>query len=83
MARIFAYLDPWSADHALGKSYQLSHSLIAFGRGEMFGVGLGEMPLKNKIICRKLTRTLFWPLSGEELGFVGVLVVLALFPLAR
>ena len=36
--RIFAYLDPWSEKHALGKGYQLSHSLIAFGRGEIFGV---------------------------------------------
>lgn len=40
--RIFAYLDPFSADHALGKGYQLSHALIAIGRGEMFGVGLGR-----------------------------------------
>jgi cell division protein FtsW len=40
-ARIFAYLDPFSEDNALGKGYQLSHSLIAFGRGEWFGVGLG------------------------------------------
>ncbi|HEY5799964.1 MAG TPA: FtsW/RodA/SpoVE family cell cycle protein, partial [Burkholderiaceae bacterium] len=39
--RIFAYLDPWQEDNALGKAYQLSHSLIAFGRGELFGVGLG------------------------------------------
>ncbi|MFM1796193.1 MAG: hypothetical protein RLZZ340_870, partial [Actinomycetota bacterium] len=39
--RIFAYLDPWSEKHALGKGYQLSHSLIAIGRGEVFGVGLG------------------------------------------
>ena len=39
--RIFAYLDPWSEKHALGKGYQLSHSLIAIGRGEIFGVGLG------------------------------------------
>ncbi len=39
--RIFAYLDPFSAEHALGKGYQLSHSLIAIGRGEVWGVGLG------------------------------------------
>jgi cell division protein FtsW len=39
--RIFAYLDPFSEDHALGKGYQLSHALIAIGRGEMWGVGLG------------------------------------------
>ena len=39
--RIFAYLDPWSATNAIGKGYQLTHSLIAIGRGEIFGVGLG------------------------------------------
>ncbi|MEI6360340.1 MAG: FtsW/RodA/SpoVE family cell cycle protein, partial [Synechococcus sp. ELA619] len=39
--RIFAYLDPWNEKYTLGKAYQLSHSLIAFGRGEWFGVGLG------------------------------------------
>ena len=41
LGRFFAYLDPWSPDHVLDKAYQLSHSLIAFGRGELFGVGLG------------------------------------------
>ena len=35
--RVFAYLDPFSEQHALGKGYQLSHALIAFGRGEVFG----------------------------------------------
>jgi cell division protein FtsW len=39
--RIFAYLDPWDDRYAQGKAYQLTHSLIAFGRGEWFGVGLG------------------------------------------
>ncbi|MFA9217662.1 MAG: FtsW/RodA/SpoVE family cell cycle protein, partial [Sphingomonadaceae bacterium] len=39
--RYFAYLDPWQEDNALNKAYQLTHSLIAFGRGEIFGVGLG------------------------------------------
>src|SRR5690606_38523989 len=40
-ARLFAYLDPWHEDNVLGKGYQLSHSLIALGRGEWTGVGLG------------------------------------------
>jgi cell division protein FtsW len=39
--RIFAYLDPWNEEFAAGKAYQLTHSLMAFGRGEWFGVGLG------------------------------------------
>ena len=41
LGRIFAYWDPWAPEHVLDKAYQLSHSLIAFGRGELFGVGLG------------------------------------------
>ena len=41
LQRVMAYLDPWSSDYALNKAYQLSHSLIAFGRGELLGVGLG------------------------------------------
>ncbi|MDN9015553.1 FtsW/RodA/SpoVE family cell cycle protein, partial [Staphylococcus aureus] len=39
--RIFAYLNPWQEEYAQGKAYQLTHSLIAFGRGEWTGVGLG------------------------------------------
>src|SRR4029450_1733723 len=39
--RIFAYLNPWDEKYTLGKAYQLSHSLIAFGRGEICGQGLG------------------------------------------
>src|SRR5690606_34935141 len=39
--RLFVYLDPWNPDNAYGSAYQLSHSLIALGRGEWFGVGLG------------------------------------------
>jgi hypothetical protein len=40
--RILAYLDPWNPKYAQGKAYQLTHSLIAFGRGEIFGQGLGS-----------------------------------------
>ena len=40
--RIFAYLNPWDDRYAQGKAYQLTHSLIAFGRGEIFGQGLGN-----------------------------------------
>src|SRR3546814_11068912 len=39
--RLFVYLDPWNPDNTYGSAYQLSHSLIALGRGEWFGVGLG------------------------------------------
>src|SRR3546814_6480503 len=39
--RLFVYLDPWNPANTYGSAYQLSHSLIALGRGEWFGVGLG------------------------------------------
>ena len=47
--RIFAYLDPWNPAYAQGKAYQLTHSLIAFGRGEVFGQGLGASVEKLQI----------------------------------
>ena len=76
--RIFAYLDPWQEDHALGKAYQLSHSLIAFGRGEIFGVGLGGSVEKLHYLPEAHTDFLL-AVIGEELGFAGVLVVVYLF----
>jgi cell division protein FtsW len=77
-ARIFAYLDPWDEDNALGKAYQLSHSLIAFGRGEWFGVGLGGSVEKLHYLPEAHTDFLL-AVIGEELGFVGVAVVIILF----
>ena len=76
--RIFAYLDPWSEEHALGKGYQLSHSLIAFGRGEIFGVGLGGSVEKLHWLPEAHTDFLL-AVIGEELGLVGVLLVIATF----
>jgi len=77
-ARIFAYLDPWEEQNALGKAYQLSHSLIAFGRGEWFGVGLGGSVEKLHYLPEAHTDFLL-AVIGEELGFVGVAVVILLF----
>ena len=76
--RIFAYLDPWDAKHALGKGYQLTHSLIAFGRGEFFGVGLGGSVEKLHWLPEAHTDFLL-AVIGEEFGFVGVAVLLGLF----
>ena len=76
--RIFAYLNPWEESNALGKAYQLSHSLIAFGRGELFGVGLGGSVEKLHYLPEAHTDFLL-AVIGEELGFAGVLVVVALF----
>lgn len=76
--RIFAYLDPWSEKYALGKGYQLSHSLIAIGRGEIFGVGLGGSVEKLHWLPEAHTDFLL-AVIGEEFGLVGVCVVIGLF----
>lgn len=77
-ARFFAYLDPWEISNAQGKAYQLSHSLIAFGRGEAFGVGLGDAIEKQHYLPEAHTDFIL-AIIGEELGFVGVVVILCLF----
>ena len=76
--RIFGFMDPWS--DAYGRGYQLSHALIAFGRGELFGVGLGASVEKLFYLPEAHTDFLL-AVIGEELGFTGVLVVVALFAL--
>jgi cell division protein FtsW len=76
MQRIFGFMDPWS--DAFGKGYQLSHSLIAFGRGEWLGVGLGASLEKLHYLPEAHTDFLL-AVIAEELGFVGVALVIALF----
>lgn len=76
--RIFAYLDPWSEEHALGKGYQLSHALIAIGRGEIFGVGLGGSIEKLHWLPEAHTDFLM-AVIGEEFGLIGVVCVIGLF----
>jgi cell division protein FtsW len=76
--RIFAYLDPWSEKNALGKAYQLTHSLIAFGRGEIFGEGLGSSIEKLHYLPEAHTDFLL-AVIGEELGFIGVAAVIMAF----
>jgi cell division protein FtsW len=78
VGRVMAYLNPWDAENALGKAYQLSHSLIAFGRGEWSGVGLGASVEKLHYLPEAHTDFIL-AVIGEELGFVGVCVVLILF----
>ncbi len=76
LQRLTAFLDPWS--DPLGKGYQLSHSLIAFGRGEWFGVGLGSSVEKLLFLPEAHTDFLL-AVVAEELGFAGVAFVIALF----
>jgi cell division protein FtsW len=81
--RIFAYLDPWNPAYAQGRAYQLTHSLIAFGRGEIFGQGLGASVEKLHYLPEAHTDFLL-AVVGEELGFVGVsAVIVAFFWLTR
>ena len=76
--RILAYLDPWNPKYAQGKGYQLTHSLIAMGRGEIFGQGLGASVEKLHYLPEAHTDFLL-AVIGEELGFVGVATVILMF----
>ena len=70
--RILGFMDPWQ--DAYGKGYQLSHALIAFGRGEWFGVGLGGSIEKLFYLPEAHTDFLL-AVIAEELGFTGVVTV--------
>ena len=76
--RFFAYLEPFASKNAEGSSYQLTHSLMAIGKGEWFGVGLGGGVAKLNYLPEPHTDFLF-AIIGEELGMVGMLVVIGLF----
>lgn len=74
--RVLSFLWPW--DDPFGKGYQLAQSLIAIGRGELFGVGLGQSVQKLFYLPEAHTDFLFAVLA-EELGLVGILAIIALF----
>ena len=74
--RIFGYMDPWA--DPFGKGYQLSHALIAFGRGEITGVGLGGSVEKLFYLPEAHTDFLL-AVIAEELGFFGVAAVVLMF----
>ena len=76
LARVSAFMDPWA--DPMNKGYQLIQSYIAFGRGGWTGIGLGESIQKLNYLPAAKTDFLFAVIS-EELGFVGVAVVLGLF----
>jgi cell division protein FtsW len=76
--RIMAFVDPWQVDNAANKGYQLTHSLMAFGRGEWFGTGLGGSVEKLHYLPEAHTDFIM-AVIGEELGFVGVVVMIFLF----
>lgn len=74
--RVVAFLDPWA--HAQGSGFQLRQSLIAFGRGEYAGTGLGDGIQKLFYLPEPHTDFIF-AVIGEELGLLGAVAVLALY----
>lgn len=76
LERVIGFMDPWADPY--GKGYQLSHALIAFGRGEWFGVGLGASVEKLLYLPEAHTDFLL-AVIAEELGFAGVLAVVGMF----
>ncbi|TEW54923.1 putative lipid II flippase FtsW [Psychromonas sp. RZ22] len=75
MARVFGFLDPWA--DPFGRSYQLTQSLMAFGRGGWFGEGLGNSVQKLEYLPEAHTDFIM-AILAEELGFIGVSIVIIL-----
>lgn len=76
LARLTAFADPW--EHQFGSGYQLTQALIAFGRGEWFGLGLGNSIQKLFFLPEAHTDFLF-SIIAEELGIIGAGLVILLF----
>jgi len=76
LQRLITFTDPWADQYGAG--YQLTQALIAFGRGEWFGVGLGNSVQKQFYLPEAHTDFVFSVLA-EELGMVGALATIGLF----
>jgi len=76
LKRVLGFMDPW--DDPFGKGYQLSHSLIAIGRGEWFGVGLGASVEKLFYLPEAHTDFIL-AVIAEEFGFAGICVLIGLY----
>jgi len=75
--RLISYLNPWAPENVYGTGYQLTQSLIAFGRGELFGVGFGESVQKLFYLPEAHTDFVF-AIWAEETGLLGGLAALLL-----
>lgn len=78
--RLMAFLDPWAPENVYGSGYQLTQSLIAFGRGEWFGVGLGNS-MQKLFYLPEAHNDFIVAIIAEELGLVGVLALLSVYAL--
>lgn len=76
--RLIGYWDPWSSENVYGSGYQLTQSLIAFGRGELFGVGLGDSIQKLFYLPEAHTDFVF-AIWAEETGLLGAALIIGLF----
>lgn len=76
--RLTSFLNPWATEYVYGEGYQLTQALIAFGRGEWFGVGLGNSIQKLYFLPEAHTDFVL-SIIAEEMGLLGVLFVMALF----
>lgn len=76
--RLLAFRNPWSEENVYGSGYQLTQSLIAFGRGEWFGVGLGNS-MQKLFYLPEAHNDFIVAIIAEELGLVGVTVLIALY----
>ena len=78
IVRFSSYLNPWAEENVYGGGYQLTQALIAFGRGEWFGVGLGNS-IQKLYFLPEAHNDFVLAIIGEEFGLVGVCVVVLLF----
>ena len=76
MRRVLNFTDPF--EDALGSGYQVSQGLLAFGSGGVFGVGLGKSMQKALYLPEAMSDFIL-PIIGEELGFVGVMALMAVY----
>lgn len=76
LQRVIAFTDPWS--FAFGSGYQLTQALIAFGRGEIAGLGLGE-GIQKLFYLPEAHNDFIFAVIAEELGMLGAIAVIVLF----
>ena len=78
LERVLGYLDPWNPANVYGKAYQLTHALMALGRGMLYGVGLGNSMEKLNWLPEAHT-DFITAVIGEELGFIGIVSLVVVF----
>lgn len=76
LQRVSNFIDPWSDPY--GKGYQLTHSLLAFGRGEWLGVGLGAS-IEKQFYLPEAHTDFIMAVVAEEFGFVGMLALILIY----